>query len=182
MEKLCIGPDCKNTQRAREMCLTHYGQWRRGKELTPIYITGVPRQLAEDAVKRDKEGNKLCVKCSVWKPLVEYYNNKTTGDGLFAQCRDCLNARRSKRRYGVSKKELFDAQEGKCAICGSLDIVGRVGHIDHDHNCCSGTETCGKCVRGILCARCNHGLGHFKDSSKNLRAAADYIDKHSARC
>lgn len=182
MENLCIGPECKNTQRARKMCVTHYGQWRRGKELTPIYITGVPRQRAEDAVKRDKEGNKLCVKCLEWKPEEEYFKNPSTGDGLFAQCKGCLHDRRSLRKYGVVKKDLVDKQNGLCAICKSEDIQGKRGHIDHDHNCCPGVNTCGRCVRGVLCVRCNHGLGHFYDQPDVLRAAAAYVERFRESC
>lgn len=76
---------------------------------------------------------------------------------------------------------LLKLQEGRCAICKDLLTLGPSTHIDHDHKCCSGPSTsCGKCVRGILCAPCNRGLGKFKDSPTRLRAAADYLESGAA--
>ena len=58
--------------------------------------------------------------------------------------------------------ERYDAilasQNGCCAICGGHDGYKRLA-VDHDHNCCPGRNSCGKCVRGLLCENCNHGLG-----------------------
>jgi 23S rRNA G2069 N7-methylase RlmK/C1962 C5-methylase RlmI len=52
---------------------------------------------------------------------------------------------------------ILERQDFGCAICG-VDVVSvrqKTVHIDHDH------ET-GK-VRGILCAKCNTGLGKLDD-------------------
>lgn len=71
-----------------------------------------------------------------------------------------LKSRRQIRYYYGLTPEQFDAmleaQGGGCAICGHSD---RSLEVDHDHTCCPGKKTCGKCVRGILCRRCNRGLG-----------------------
>jgi 16S rRNA C967 or C1407 C5-methylase (RsmB/RsmF family) len=47
--------------------------------------------------------------------------------------------------------------------------------IDHDHGCCSGTGSCGRCVRGLLCNRCNLMLGFANDQPEILRAALEYL-------
>lgn len=86
------------------------------------------------------------------------------------------------KRYGLTQ-ETYDAmlaaQNGGCAICGSSDPKSRHGrfHIDHDHGCCPNRDqrTCGDCVRGLLCERCNTGLGHFGDDPDRLDAAARYV-------
>lgn len=60
-------------------------------------------------------------------------------------------------RYKLSAAD-FDAmvlgQDGKCRSCG--EKTSRF-YVDHDHRCCSGTPTCGKCTRGLLCSGCNVG-------------------------
>ena len=49
-------------------------------------------------------------------------------------------------------------------------------NIDHDHTCCPGRRSCGKCIRGLPCPVCNRGLGMFKDSVKSLLRAVDYLE------
>jgi len=61
--------------------------------------------------------------------------------------------------------QLFDAQEGLCAVC--LKAVEGNLYVDHDH--VTGL------VRGLLCRTCNLGLGHFKDDTKLLLKAVNYL-------
>lgn len=80
------------------------------------------------------------------------------------------------RLYGVTVEQ-FDAllqrQGSCCAICGTDTPLGKgTFHIDHDH------ET-GR-VRGLLCHKCNLGLGKFNDDPEQLRAAARYLEEATA--
>lgn len=87
------------------------------------------------------------------------------------------------RKYGLTVNEfdeLFESQGRACAICRRTAPGGRNWNIDHDHNCCPGPGSCGKCVAGILCALCNPGLGLFNHDPALLDAAADYITSHAA--
>ena len=82
-------------------------------------------------------------------------------------------ARNRKKRTGFSR-ELFLAtlaiQYNRCAICRiEFSTLPRL-HIHADH--CHTTKT----PRGILCTRCNHGLGQFSDDPARLRRAADYLE------
>jgi hypothetical protein len=87
-----------------------------------------------------------------------------------------------KWRFGLAPEDieaLIQAQGGVCGLC-KQDFSKEETFVDHDHACCPGRtqKTCGKCVRTILCRRCNQGLGYFFDDPELLRAAADYIERH----
>lgn len=76
-----------------------------------------------------------------------------------------------RKKYGITLEDyqnLFEAQDGVCALCGNSCGSGRLLAVDHDH-------TTGK-IRGLLCMAHNTGLGKFGDSSALLRKAADYLD------
>lgn len=75
--------------------------------------------------------------------------------------------------YGITLKEFSNMkrrQNDVCASCRDPFIRGnrkRGPHVDHCHKT-------GK-VRGILCQRCNLGLGNFLDSPLRLRQALAYL-------
>lgn len=79
------------------------------------------------------------------------------------------------RQYGITPEDYDDmlrAQDGRCAICGDPPAPDGKGaysrlHIDHCHQ----TST----VRGLLCGRCNQGLGYFRDDPSRLTAAIAYL-------
>jgi hypothetical protein len=89
-------------------------------------------------------------------------------------------ARKAIERYGITEEQydaMLSAQGGACAICGTGDPGAETARwaIDHDHDCCPGAESCGRCVRGLLCRNCNVGLGHFDDDPDRLLAATAYL-------
>ena len=93
-----------------------------------------------------------------------------------------IRARRRETAYGLPPggyEKLLIAHGGRCAICrGSGTAKGRGMHVDHDHACCpESAKSCGFCIRGILCDKCNTGLGKFKDSPLLLRLAAEYLER-----
>ena len=82
-------------------------------------------------------------------------------------------------RYGMTVEryyEMLDEQSNTCAICRQPPSENERLHVDHDHACCAGKKSCGRCVRGLLCAHCNNGIGRFTDEPALLRAAATYLD------
>lgn len=83
-----------------------------------------------------------------------------------------------KHRYNISAKEfevLLAAQGGSRAICQR--IPQEAFHVDHDHSCCAGKTSCGKCIRGLLCRRCNTALGYLRDDVQVLQSAILYLHK-----
>ncbi len=66
-------------------------------------------------------------------------------------------------------EEYYLAHDGKCEICGLADGWRDLA-MDHCHQS-------GK-IRGMLCANCNRGLGHLKESIPNLEKAIAYLKTH----
>lgn len=69
-------------------------------------------------------------------------------------------------------RQMASEQGGRCAICRQTEANGTRLAVDHDHNT-------GR-ARGLLCAKCNQGLGLFDEDSATLRAAADYTERFRA--
>lgn len=140
--------------------------------------------------------SKECSRCKVLKPLEDFYKSKKSKDGHGYSCKKCDEARRPerakrdpikwaetmrrghyRRNYGITIEDydsMLYQQQGQCAICGSTSASSDASerfHIDHDHST-------GR-VRALLCARCNMGLGNFKDDPVLLQLAANYLRDHS---
>jgi hypothetical protein len=65
-------------------------------------------------------------------------------------------------------QDLYDKQQGCCAICGiSQDDLGYTLEIDYDH-------VLGK-VRGLLCKKCNLGIGMFGEDITRIEKAIRYL-------
>jgi len=81
------------------------------------------------------------------------------------------------KKFNITSKEydiLFEEQKGRCAICRNYETAksskrDRVKKLAVDH--CHKTEI----IRGLLCMRCNKGLGQFKDNPMYLVNAAEYV-------
>lgn len=87
-----------------------------------------------------------------------------------------------KRYYGLSLEEYNDMLlrcDSRCEICKSPNMENKKRlSVDHDHRCCPGNTSCGKCVRGLLCQRCNATIGMAGDSIEGLFSAIRYIEKY----
>jgi hypothetical protein len=104
----------------------------------------------------------------------DYYQQRIADDPNYA----IVQSRKSTlAKYGLTPEDyqdLFNLQEGKCAICRRApDGNGVSKHnlvVDHDHD--SGQ------VRALLCDFCNRGLGIFRDDPELLDEAAKYLRAH----
>lgn len=136
---------------------------------------------------------KICSRCELEKPLTEFWLKRGKPR---ADCRSCASAYyknkytpeqeriRTINRHGLSQEEylnLLGFQGGRCAICGFVPEKIHNLYIDHDHECCPGQYSCGECVRGLLCQKCNTGLGMFSDDLKNLQSAVVYLGGQNVR-
>ena len=80
---------------------------------------------------------------------------------------------RLQREYGITindYEKIFEEQGGCCAICGiHQSELKKSLDIDHCH-------TSGK-VRGLLCNKCNQGLGLFQEERDFLASAISYLQQ-----
>jgi hypothetical protein len=163
--------------------------------------------MTKKGERKTKGTTKICWRCNRRKLIGKFRRNKAAASGIDGLCRTCdycltkewrqknkvkhnaqqksLYSRRIsenrfyrlKSRYGLTKENYFALvliQKSKCAICKTpLPKNGRGVHLDHDHKSSK--------VRGLTCQSCNFGLGGFKDSISNLRAAIKYLKSPPAK-
>ena len=135
---------------------------------------------------------KTCPSCEIPLPLASFAINKSGRVGQArAYCKPCsvqkhklrrqqnpehvLNIERKskfKRQYGISLEqydEMLQNQGYGCAICGTKKPSERTKYFAVDH--CHDTSK----VRGLLCTKCNRGLGLFNDKTDALQKAIKYL-------
>lgn len=81
---------------------------------------------------------------------------------------------------GIDKyNEMWALQDGKCAACHrpEAECGNQRLAVDHDHTCCPGKRSCGRCVRGLLCGPCNTALGLLKDDPRRIADLQAYAQR-----
>lgn len=124
---------------------------------------------------RDEQNQKQCRNCLMWLPTTDYYNAATTVDRLAGSCKACVRLYQLAYQYGLDPHTWAALTANGCQACGGYDGIS----VDHDHSCCPGSVTCGKCVRGALCRSCNTALGLLNDSAARLDQLARYLKEFS---
>jgi hypothetical protein len=101
-----------------------------------------------------RNGN-LELKMKKAENVVKYvYKYKTTS---YVRSRKLMN------QYKITIAEFVERSKNGCQICHAQPTERNL-HVDHDHACCPSNKSCGKCVRGIVCARCNHLIGKYENN------------------
>jgi len=131
---------------------------------------------------------KTCNKCGETKPLSEFHKDKHRKDGHTSSCGRCCTKQSSAwyrknplvkrnasliKQYGITLEQfekMKQDQQHKCAICENTFKNSVDTCVDHDH------ET--KKVRALLCNHCNRAIGLFKESTKSIKAALNYLKKY----
>ena len=158
--------ECKLEARAR---------WKR-PDKAAVRDRATKRRRAAGATIRpatwDSEGNRYCPGGG------HYVDPQSFRHGYCDACRPVVARRRklwgSYRLTQEDYDRLLEEQSGLCAICLETGPL----QVDHDHSCCPGEKSCGDCVRGLLCRRCNYTiLGAAKDNAELLQRAADYVKR-----
>jgi hypothetical protein len=134
---------------------------------------------------------KACSTCKEEQPASEYWKNTASFDSLDYQCKTCkrasrphqdkTNAKVYARNWNRFKHTGFTIQEFdskleeqnfQCAICLTTEPGGRDWNADHDHS--DGQK------RGVLCRKCNLGIGHLNDDPEVLQRAIEYINYYNS--
>lgn len=93
---------------------------------------------------------------------------------LHPEKRYLTNRKSDLRKYGLTLKcyeKMEKKQKGLCLICkGEEPSKKKKLVVDHCHST-------GK-VRGLLCSKCNQGLGYFMDDIQSLKIAIKYLKKN----
>lgn len=118
---------------------------------------------------------KTCTTCGKVKPLRGFHKKNINKDGYQDKCKACTKQymlERSLAKLGLSLEEyqtMVEQHSNLCGICYTEELSGAGLCIDHDHS--------NNKVRGLLCNRCNRGLGLLGDGMESIKAVVAYLEK-----
>jgi hypothetical protein len=200
----CVVDSCKGrAYSSAGHCSSHDRMLRRDGEIRPRKFTWsepggkcqiCEKQLSEKARRKtcshacsqrlsrhggERPKKSECQGCGKQISLTERRPDGKLRRSDMKWCDNCLHVsvRRRIYRYGISPEQYAEAVAAGCEICGTTEAKL---HVDHDHSCCPGNYTCGKCVRGFLCGSCNRAVGLLNENAETILAAADYVQRRSA--
>jgi hypothetical protein len=79
-----------------------------------------------------------------------------------------------RRKFGIGFDQYLsmkESQDSRCAICKKhQNEFNEMFCVDHDH-------LTGK-IRGLLCRKCNSGIGLLQDSLDIVKSAAEYLERN----
>lgn len=143
--------------------------------------------------------SKKCACCQKIKPIDEFYKRgrcpKEKQQRHRSHCKECLSIKAAirwetdenfkqrgkdhayryslKKNYGVTEADylkILAEQNGVCKICQQNSHL-KSGRLALDH--CHKTGR----VRGLLCTRCNAGIGMFNDDLERIKKAIAYLEE-----
>lgn len=178
--RVCSIEGCGRLVKAKGFCDPHWQRSRSGRDMnTPIREIKPGRTCSEPGCEAPYLAKGLCSRHyqTRWKGPKE--PRKVFIGCVVSGCPEpheslklCSRHARTARNYKLSTAQLIYLYGIGCEVCKSTQNLV----IDHDHSCCkSHRNSCGECVRGVLCSPCNTGIGHLKESVDNLLAAVSYL-------
>lgn len=151
-------------------CAKSYSKERHAKQYVGVFP------------KKKSDGLYHCRHCNQYFEEDDMHKSKNSGYLSMTYCKACNPVVRNMRqigKYGITVDqymEILKEQNYSCKICGKDEASYRKRlSVDHDHNCCPGEGSCGRCIRGLLCHHCNAGLGNVRDDIEVLQKMIDYL-------
>lgn len=116
------------------------------------------------------KSNRVCKHCA-FKTGQKHPHNKGVYKRTESERRKLNRNYALKRNFGITDEEyskMLISQGGKCKICNiHQNNLPKPLYVDHCHN--------SKKVRGLLCQKCNAGLGMFKENTNIMMTAIEYL-------
>ena len=128
-------------------------------------------QKEKDKLKKWRQANPDKVKAQR-----DRANQKRRNNGYYEANKDAIFNNYLKNNYNIDLNKyntLLTEQSNACAICEKKCVSGKRLAVDHNHD--TGE------VRGLLCCRCNRGLGNLDDDLDKLRSAVLYLERYQSQ-
>lgn len=129
-----------------------------------------------------------CTKCNKVKKHEEFGYSGLRRKNIL--CKECFREKAKKQNKSISQvcflshedyQKLLEQQNNVCAICKlpeTRTLKGLPARLSVDH-CHQNEEKGINKIRGLLCTKCNSGLGWFQDSIINLKEAIKYLESQN---
>lgn len=164
-KKPCSIEGCDRPHYAKTYCRPHYARLIRNGTTDPLWtpLTNTEKRYAEYKVKVHHPNGK-----TYEYDRLRYYNRKNY----------------LKQNYNLDIEDYERMSKNGCQICKETAEVNL--HVDHDHSCCPSTGSCGKCVRGVICPRCNmlvdrYERGKIRLDNPRLNKIIKYLDRYAKK-
>ncbi len=155
-------PECFGTHKWCKDCFAAYCRERRQRQTPDERRAALDKRNAWVAENKERVRSK----------------ERAAARKRYAENPDKGWAKHLKYDYNITPDQWFfmlEKQGGVCGICGKPPQENqRRFAVDHDHNCCPGFGSCGKCIRGLLCSYCNTKIEFAVD---NIEAIERWIGR-----
>ena len=190
----CELPSCRSIATSYGRCQSHQRRNPSGRVFKTMNEDGSPKICTSD------EGCSLYILarglCSKHYRRVRLYGSESIpvknsycpvescGRPKTPQSAVCKRGRSFQYRYSLTLEKVFSLHETENRECNNPGCGSRHDlTLDHDHACCPTTSTsgnrkasCGLCVRGWLCRKCNTSLGMLEENPRKIRGLLHYLE------
>lgn len=162
-KKPCSIKGCERHHYAKTWCRPHYARFVRNGTTDALI----------DVVKDTKKYDRTITRTNAAGQTVKYQTKQKVSREMYL-----------KNQYNITMAEYNKMAKNGCQICH--DVPERNLHVDHDHACCDREKSCGKCVRGVLCSRCNtlvdkYEIGKMRLDNPRIDKIEKYLSKYEKK-